>query len=103
MPYPHPSLRDFKGLFVLGDFGQWLFFFEFAFFYEALFLGLNLGIKLLGSPLLRALLYQFALDGKLQNTVFEFLRGHSATPPRAAVISARTRSISAFSEARCSS
>ena len=41
--------------------------------------------------------------GELQDAVFQFLRGHSGVPPRIAVISASTRSISAFNEARCSS
>ena len=49
-----------------------------------------------------ALFDKLPLDGKLQDAVFQFLRRHFSVAPNFAVISARTRSISVFREARSS-
>ena len=63
---------------------------------------LNLAVQFFRRTLLGALLHQLALDSKLQNAVFQFLRLHGWFPPSFAVISASTRSISALREARSS-
>ena len=96
------ALRNIKRFFLLCDLRQRLFFFDFPGLDERLLFLLNLLIQLLCSAFFGALFHQLPLYGKLQDAVFQFLRGHSSAPPSLAVISASTRSISAFSDARSS-
>ena len=64
---PLPGIRDVKGDFVGGDFGEGFFFFEFAGADEGLFFGLDLLVEGLAGALFGALGDELALDGKLED------------------------------------
>ena len=64
---PFPALRDLKRNFVLGDFEQGLFLFEFTGSDEFLLFLLNLSVKFPAGALLGALCGEFSLHGQLQD------------------------------------
>ena len=72
--YPHPTLGNVKGLFIVSDFGQGLFLFDFLLGNQLLLFLLNLGKEFLCGTFSGALFHQFALDGVLQEGFFHILR-----------------------------
>ena len=74
--YPLPPLRNLKRHFILCNFRQGLFFFDFAFLNQPLLFCLNLPVQLLAGTFFGALLHQLALNRHLENG---FLHIHRKT------------------------
>ena len=74
---PFPALGDLKRNFILGDFGQGLFLFEFTGGDEFLLFLLNLSVQLPAGALLGALCDELSLHGQLQQR-FSQVAGETA-------------------------
>ncbi len=71
--HPLPAVGDGKGLFLLGDGGEGLLFFDLAFLDQLLFFGADALQQDVGGLVVGILGHKSALDGVLEEGVFQLL------------------------------